>query len=70
MKKILRIILIILFPLGIVYCVLNSLLGNKFTGFLGIIFACGIGVVLGIYLIEPQVLVGILNKIPFIDIGV
>ena len=60
LKKVLRTLLIIFFPLGILYCIGKALFGSSFSSFLGGIFLCGVGFVLAIYffrydLIEPIV---------------
>lgn len=55
MKKFWRIFLIILFPLGIVFCIGKALFSNKdFASFLGMILIFGIGVLLGVYLGNPE----------------
>lgn len=52
-KKIFKLLLVVLFPVGIAYCILHTL-GKDFTCFLGALFICGIGILLGIYLISPE----------------
>lgn len=44
MKKIFRIILMVLFPLGVVYCIGRNLFSGGFASFLGgvILFASGV----------------------------
>lgn len=59
MKRFWRIFLIILFPLGIVFCIGKALFSNKdFASFLGMILILGIGVLLGVYLGNPEMVNG------------
>lgn len=59
MKKFWRIFLIILFPLGIVFCIGKALFSNKdFASFLGMVLILGIGVLLGVYLGNPEMVNG------------
>lgn len=62
LKKILSVIMIIFFPLGIIYCLFHCL-GKDFICFLGSIFMCAIGVLIGIYLVEPQILINLWEKV-------
>lgn len=50
MKKVINTILIVLFPLGIIYCVFKNLFSGNFTTFLGGVFLFGLGMLLAIYL--------------------
>lgn len=52
-SKTLTRILIILFPLGIIYCILHCL-GKDFVSFIGGLLLCGIGVLVGIYITDPE----------------
>lgn len=56
LNTILTIILILLFPLGIIYCIGTALFSDKrtFATFLGITMIFGIGILLGIYLVQPS----------------
>lgn len=59
MKKFWRIFLIVLFPLGIVYCVGRALFtGNGFASYLGMFFIFGFGTLLGVYLANPEMVRG------------
>lgn len=53
LSRIKNVILIVLFPLGISYCIFHTL-GKDFATFLGGVFLLGTGVLLGIYIVEPQ----------------
>lgn len=54
-KIILTVLMIILFPLGIVYCIgINLFAGKKFTAFLGGVLLFGVGMLLAIYLVRPE----------------
>lgn len=53
LKKLGSNILLILFPLGMVYCIIHTI-GKEFTTFLGSILIFGIGIVIGIQIVEPQ----------------
>lgn len=58
MKKLGTILLIIFFPLGILFCVGKCLFSGGFANFLGGVFLCAIGAGLAIYflrydLVEP-----------------
>ena len=60
MKKLLKILLIIFFPIGIIFCIGKCLFSGGFANFLGGVFLCSIGAGLAIYflrydLIEPIV---------------
>ena len=60
MKKLINILLIVLFPIGIMYCVGKNLFSGSFANFLGGVFLCTIGAGLAIYylrydLVEPIV---------------
>lgn len=52
-KKIVKMLLIIFFPIGILYCLLHTL-GKDFICFLGALFIFGIGILVGIYIISPE----------------
>ena len=69
LKKALRILMVVIFPLGVIYCVGKSLFSGGFAQFLGGIFLAIVGALLAIYflrydLIEPIVnfFVGIVGK--------
>ncbi len=55
LKKLGTILLIVFFPLGIIFCILHSL-GKSFITFLGSIFICAIGILIGIYIIQPELI--------------
>lgn len=61
-KKIGTTLLIILFPLGILYCIIHTL-GKEFSTFVGSIFLLGIGILIGIYIVEPQVILDFVDKV-------
>lgn len=63
MKKIFKVLLIILFPLGIIYCIGQNLFSKNFAGFLGAIFILGGGVLLGIYIKDPQFFINLWESI-------
>ena len=63
LNKILTIIMIILFPLGIIYCIGKNLFSDNFASFLGGIFIFILGVGLSIYYLRPDILEPILNFI-------
>lgn len=60
-KKIGIALLVIIFPLGLLYCILHTL-GKEFTTFIGGIALIGIGILVGIYIVEPQILCEMFNK--------
>lgn len=62
LKKIGIALLVIIFPLGILYCILHTL-GNKFITFIGGICLLVIGGIIGIYIVEPQILCELFNNI-------
>lgn len=70
LKKIGVALLVIIFPLGILYCMLHTL-GSKFITFMGGIFLLATGILIGIYIVEPQILCDFFNKVigylPFIN---
>ena len=51
-----NIILIILFPLGIIYCIGKCLFANSLCGFIGALLLCMCGFCVGIYLYDIGVL--------------
>ena len=58
MKKLFNLLLILLFPLGVIYCVGKNLFGGNFITFLGGVCLCLIGAGFAIYflrydLVEP-----------------
>lgn len=55
MEKVIKTLLIIFFPLGIVYCVGKNLFRDSFACFLGGIFLCAIGAALAIYFLRPDI---------------
>ena len=64
MKKIFRIFLIIMFPLGIIYCVGRALFtGKDFASYIGMIFILGLGILLGVYFCNPEMVKGWLQTI-------
>ena len=54
MKRLLRIFLIVLFPLGIIYCIGKNLFSGNFVSFLGGIFLFACGFALSVYLLRPD----------------
>jgi len=64
-KKILTVLLIILFPLGMIYCIGIALFSDKrsFKTFIGIVLIFGIGILLGMYFIDHTVYDAIINWI-------
>jgi hypothetical protein len=60
MKKILNTLLIIFFPLGVLYCVGKNLFSGNFASFLGGIFLVCIGFCLAIYFLRPDLIEQIL----------
>ena len=64
MKKVGKILLILLFPLGIIFCIGRALFtGKDFYSYLGMFFIFGLGVLLGIYLGNPEMVKGWINTI-------
>jgi hypothetical protein len=67
-RKLGIILLIIFFPLGILYCLIHTL-GRDFPCFLGGLFMCGIGVLIGIHIMDsnliPDFIFYVLSLIPF-----
>lgn len=55
LNKILTIIMIIIFPLGIIYCVGKNLFNGNFASFIGGILLFVIGFVLAIFLLRPDI---------------
>lgn len=55
MKKPTKIILWILFPLGLLYCIGKSLFGGSFANFLGGVTLFGIGMLVSIYFFRPDI---------------
>lgn len=51
-----NIILIILFPLGIIYCIGKCLFANSLCGFIGALLLCVCGFCIGVYLYDTGVL--------------
>lgn len=70
LKKIGTALLIILFPLGMIYCLVHAL-GKDFICFLGCLLFCGCGIVLGMYLANPELVIAwvkaVLGWLPFIQ---
>ena len=62
LKKIGLALLVIVFPLGLIYCIVHTL-GKEFSTFLGGICLLMIGILIGIYIVEPQILCELLNNI-------
>lgn len=62
LKKIGVWLLVIFFPIGIVYCILHTL-GNKFITFLGGIFLLIIGVIISPYLFQNNEIIEFVSLI-------
>lgn len=60
--KLVKVLLIIFFPLGIVYCLIHTL-GKDFSCFIGLICAVGIGILLGIYIGKPEIIQNALETV-------
>ena len=60
-SKIFRTIMIILFPLGILYCVGRNLFKSDFASFLGGLFLLAGGFVLAIFLLRPDLVEPIIS---------
>ena len=70
LKKVMTIIMIAIFPLGMIYCVFHSMF-KDFASFIGSIFLIGIGVVLGIYLVQPETIINIwFTMINYISVAI
>ena len=54
-KKVLNIILVILFPLGIIYCIGKNLFSGNFASFLGGIMLFALGFVLCVFWLRPDI---------------
>lgn len=61
LSKELKIIMIVLFPIGIIYCIGKNLFGSNFVAFLGGLFLLIIGFVLAIFLLRPDIVEPIFN---------
>ena len=55
LKKIGTILLVILFPLGILYCIGKNLFTGNFASFLGGVFLFAVGFVVSIVLFRPDI---------------
>jgi hypothetical protein len=62
LKRIGILLLIIFFPLGILYLLIHTL-SRDFRSFLGSLLLVGVGVLIGVYIFEPQIILNILNYI-------
>ena len=60
-SKFLRIILIVLFPLGIIYCVGKNLFSGNFVTFLGGVLLFGLGFLLALWTLRPDLVEPIIN---------
>ncbi len=60
LKRIGALILIIFFPLGILYLLLHTL-SRDFRSFLGGLILVGIGIAIGIYILNPQIFINIID---------
>ena len=60
-SKILRLILIILFPLGIVYCVGKNLFNGNFVSFLGGVCLFALGFLLALWTLRPDLVQPIIS---------
>ena len=61
LKKIFRIMLIVLFPLGVLFCIGKNLFSGNFVGFLGGLFLFVIGAIVGLIIFAPEVYQPIIN---------
>lgn len=61
MKKFWKIVLVVLFPLGVIYCVGKNLFSGNFSAFLGGVFLFAIGFGLSVYLLRPDIVENILR---------
>ena len=55
LKKILSIMMIVLFPVGILYCVGKNLFSGNFATFMGGVLLFASGFVLALFLLRPDV---------------
>ena len=56
MKKIIKILLVVLFPLGALYCIGRALFNDSgFSGFFGCLLLAGAGILFGMYLVDPLI---------------
>ena len=60
-KKVLRIILIVLFPLGIIFCIGKNLFSGNFVSFLGGVLLFGLGFLLALWTLRPDLVEPIKN---------
>ena len=59
LKKIKIILLIVFFPIAMVYCIGKALFtGQGFASYLGMFFIFGLGTLLGVYLGNPEMVKG------------
>ena len=63
LKKIATIIMIVLFPLGMIYCIGKNLFSGNFASFLGGVCLFIVGFILAIFLLRPDIVEPIINFI-------
>jgi hypothetical protein len=63
MNKFLRNLLIIFFPLGVIYCVGRNLFAGNFASFLGAVFIFLGGFIVAILLLRPDILQTIITLV-------
>lgn len=60
-KKIARITMIVLFPLGMLYCIGKNLFCGSFSSFMGGVFLFLIGGIVSLFLFAPEVVEPAIN---------
>jgi hypothetical protein len=66
LKKIATIIMIVLLPLGMIYCIGKNLFNGNFASFLGGVSLLVVGFVLAIVLLRPDIvgpIISFINKV-------
>ena len=61
LKKVLTIIMIVIFPLGIIYCIGKNLFNGNFVTFLGGVFLAVIGFVVCVIWLRPDIIQSIVS---------
>ena len=60
-SKVLNILLVIFFPVGIIYCIGKNLFGGNFSTFLGGLLLFASGFVLALFLLRPDIVKPVLS---------
>ena len=60
-KKTIRIVMMVLFPLGIIYCVGKNLFSGNFASFMGGVFLFVLGFVVSVCWLRPDIFQSIIS---------